>query len=148
MDQHSGTRCSFTEGSITLPDGYREQTVNILVTENGPSLNISRDIFRPDENFEAYLARQRDVLQKGLRKYQALDEQPAELGNGLFQGITLLSRYAPQKGQTQYQRQAVFPLSASTVLIFTLASATPLTEADETFFSGCLSSYQHPNPSN
>ncbi|MBC3230110.1 DcrB-related protein [Serratia fonticola] len=144
MTQVSEPRCVFTEGSITLPAGYREQTVNILIAPSGPSLNISRDQLRPDEDFAAYLARQREVLQKGLRKYQALDEQPAVLGDGLFHGITLLSRYHPQKGQTLHQRQAVFPVKASNVLIFTLASSQTLTEQDEAFFSACLSSYQHP----
>ncbi|CND06831.1 MULTISPECIES: DcrB-related protein [Yersinia pseudotuberculosis complex] len=144
MSQVSDPRCVFTEGSIALPDGCREQTVNILMTSNGPSLNISRDQLRPDEDFTAYLAHQREVLQKGLRKYQALDEQPAVLGDGLFHGITLLSRYHPQKGQTLHQRQAVFPVTASNVLIFTLASSHALTEQDEAFFSACLSSYQHP----
>ncbi|WP_058913863.1 DUF1795 domain-containing protein [Entomohabitans teleogrylli] len=144
MTQVVTSRCVFSEGSITLPAGYREQTVNILVAENGPSMNISRDRLRPDEDFESYLERQRQVLQKGLRKFQALDEQPAVLGDGLINGLTLLSCYQPQKGQTLYQRQAVFPVSPSVVLIFTLVSNHPLSEQDEAFFVGCLSSYQLP----
>ncbi|QGU86706.1 DcrB-related protein [Erwinia sorbitola] len=144
MTRISAPRCIFTEGSITLPAGYREQTVNILIAPSGPSLNISRDQLHPGEDFAAYLARQREVLQKRLRRYQSLDEQPAVLGDGLLHGITLLSRYHPQKGQTLYQRQAVFPVTASDVLIFTLAGSRALTEQDEAFFSACLDSYQHP----
>lgn len=144
MNQVSDLRSVFTEGSIALPADYREQTVNILIAPQKPSLNVSRDQLRPDESFEAYLARQREVLQKGLRKYQALDEQPAVLGDSLFHGITLLYRYHPQKGQTLHQRQAAFLVSASTVLIFTLTSAHALSEQDEAFFSDCLNSYQHP----
>lgn len=143
MTQVLTPRCIFTEGSICLPAGYREQTVNILIAPSAPSLNISRDQLRPDEDFAAYMVRQREVLQKGLRKYQALDEQPAVLGDDLFHGITLLSRYEPQKSQTLYQRQAVFPIS-SVVLIFTLAASQALTEQDEVFFVDCLRSYQHP----
>ncbi len=36
-------RCRFTEGSILLPEGYQEQTVNILIAPEAPALNISRD---------------------------------------------------------------------------------------------------------
>ncbi|AYW90797.1 MULTISPECIES: DUF1795 domain-containing protein [Yersinia pseudotuberculosis complex] len=143
MTQPASSRCVFTEGSICLPVGYREQTVNILVAPHAPSLNISRDILPPGEGFADYLSRQRMTLKKGLRKYEALDEQPAALGDGLIQGISLLSRYQPQKSQSIYQRQAVFPVSSG-VLIFTLASTSPLTEQDETFFADCVSSYQYP----
>lgn len=36
-------RCTFTEGSIVLPIGFREQTINILLPGKGISLNISTE---------------------------------------------------------------------------------------------------------
>jgi len=131
-------RCTFTEGSIVLPDGCREQTVNILLPGNGTSLNISRDIMRPDENFASWLDRQRGLLQKGLRKYSLFDEQPALLGEGAIAGISMHSRYRSQKEGFLFQRHAAFPLSTSGVLIFTLAASAPLTERDEHFLTVCL----------
>ena len=144
MDQVTNPRCVFTEGSIALPADYIEQTVNILIAPQKPSLNISRDRLENGESFEAWLARQREMLQKGLRGYEALDEQPLTLNAGQLQGISLLSSYQPQKDQTCYQRQAVFPLPGGAILIFTLASPQPLTEQDEALFTNCLQSYQQP----
>lgn len=144
MIKITNPRCCFTEGSIALPDGYTEQTVNILVAPQKPSLNISRDRLQEGESFKTWLSRQRELLQKGLPHYKALDEQPATLDAGRIAGVGLLYSYRPQKGQVHYQRQAAFPLPAGTVLIFTLASPHPLTEQDETLFLNCLQSYQQP----
>lgn len=144
MTQVSEPRCVFTEGSMTLPAGYREQTVNMLTSPSGPSLNLSRDRLQPGEDFTAWLDRQRVMLKKGLSGYHALDEQPAALGDNLFHGVTLLYRFQPQQDQTLYQRQAVFPVTASDMLIFTLTCAHALTGQDEALFSACLSSYRRP----
>ncbi|HEM8303702.1 TPA: DcrB-related protein, partial [Providencia stuartii] len=43
------SRCVFSEGSVTLPDGYKEQTVNILISPTGNAVNISRDDKPADE---------------------------------------------------------------------------------------------------
>jgi hypothetical protein len=53
MFQISDPHCVLTEGSIALPDGFREQTVNILMTSNCSYLNISRDQLHPDKDFTA-----------------------------------------------------------------------------------------------
>ncbi|MBC3212448.1 DcrB-related protein [Serratia fonticola] len=89
MFQISDPHCVLTEGSIALPDGFCEQTVNILITSNCSYLNISRDQLRPDKDFTACLTHQCEALQKGQRKYQVRDEQPTASGDGLPQEITL-----------------------------------------------------------
>ncbi|ERT13186.1 DcrB-related protein [Photorhabdus temperata] len=86
-------RCRFTEGSITLPEGYQEQTVNIIIAPDAPALNISRDQLIEGEDLPSYLTRQKGLLKNGLRDWQLLEEQPATLGGNLLQGTALLSRY-------------------------------------------------------
>ncbi len=61
------TRCIFSEGSVILPEGYKEQTVNILISPTGNAVNISRDDKPTDETFDDYVARQKQLLQRALK---------------------------------------------------------------------------------
>ncbi|WP_445494728.1 DcrB-related protein [Photorhabdus sp. SF281] len=135
-------RCRFTEGSITLPEGYQEQTVNILIAPDAPALNISRDQLVAGEDLASYLTRQKGLLKSGLRDWQLLAEQPATLGDNLRQGTTLLSRYRPKKGQQVHQYQAVFLLDEKKALIFTLSSQQAFTDAQRQWLDDGLNSFQ------
>ncbi|WP_426576276.1 DcrB-related protein [Xenorhabdus stockiae] len=135
-------RCQFTEGSITLPEGYQEQTVNIIIAPNVPALNISRDQLNEGEDLAGYIIRQKTLLKNGLRDWQLLEEQPAILGDNLLQGHLLLSRYRPKKGQQVYQCQAVFLRDEKKVLIFTMSSQQAFTESQRQWLNDCLASFQ------
>ncbi|WP_434525439.1 DcrB-related protein [Photorhabdus asymbiotica] len=135
-------RCRFTEGSITLPAGYQEQTVNIIIAPDTPTLNISRDQVVEGEDLARYLTRQKDLLKKGLRDWQLLAEQPATLGDNLLPGMILHSRYRPKKGQQVCQYQAVFLLDEKKALIFTLSSPQAFTDAQRQWLDDCLKSFQ------
>ncbi|MBC8947162.1 DUF1795 domain-containing protein [Xenorhabdus nematophila] len=136
------SRCQFTEGSITLPEGYQEQTVNIIIAPNVPALNISRDQLNEGEDLADYIIRQKTLLKNGLRDWQFLEEQPTILGDNLLQGHLLLSRYRPKKGQQVYQCQAVFLRDEKKVLIFTLSSQQAFTESQRQWLDDCLKSFQ------
>ncbi|MCA6221481.1 DcrB-related protein, partial [Photorhabdus antumapuensis] len=135
-------RCRFTEGSILLPAGYQEQTVNILIAPDAPALNIARDKLVEGEDLPSYLTRQKDLLKNGLRNWQLLEEKPATLGDNRLQGMALLSRYRPKKGQQIYQYQAVFLLNEKKALIFTLSSQQVFTDAQRQGLDDCLKSFQ------
>lgn len=49
------------EGSFALPETFLDRTVNIFVPSGNerasPSLNISRDTLRPEENLTTYIDR-------------------------------------------------------------------------------------------
>ncbi|WP_426575550.1 DcrB-related protein (plasmid) [Xenorhabdus stockiae] len=135
-------RCQFTEGSITLPEGYQEQTVNIIIAPNVPALNISRDQLNEGEDLTGYIIRQKTLLKNGLRDWQLLEEQSAILGGNLLQGHFLLSRYCPKKGQQVYQYQAVFLRDEKKVLIFTMSSQQAFTESQRQWLDDCLASFQ------
>ncbi|MCP9266882.1 DUF1795 domain-containing protein [Xenorhabdus sp. XENO-1] len=138
----TGPRCQFTEGSITLPEGYQEQTVNIIIAPNVPALNISRDQLNEGEDLSGYIIRQKTLLKNGLRDWQLLEEKETVLGNNLLQGSLLLSRYRPKKGQQVYQNQAVFLRDEKKVLIFTLSSQQAFTESQRQWLDDCLASFQ------
>ncbi|WFQ79754.1 DUF1795 domain-containing protein [Xenorhabdus sp. SF857] len=135
-------RCQFTEGSITLPEGYQEQTVNIIIAPNVPALNISRDQLNEGEDLSGYIIRQKTLLKNGLRDWQLLEEQETVLGDNLLHGCLLLSRYRPKKGQQVYQYQAVFLRDEKKVLIFTLSSQQAFTESQRQWLDDCLKSFQ------
>ncbi|MBD2795493.1 DUF1795 domain-containing protein [Xenorhabdus sp. 18] len=135
-------RCLFTEGSITLPEGHQEQTVNIIIAPNVPALNISRDQLNEGEDLTGYLIRQKTLLKNGLKDWQLLEEKEAALGDNLLHGHLLLSRYRPKKGQQVYQCQAVFLRDEKKVLIFTLSSQQALTESQRQWLDDCLKSFR------
>lgn len=40
------SRCIFSEGSVLLPDGYKEQTINILISPTGHVRSISHEMIK------------------------------------------------------------------------------------------------------
>ncbi|MGR6439144.1 DcrB-related protein [Proteus mirabilis] len=70
------SRCVFSEGSVLLPDGYKEQTINILISPTGHAVNISRDDKAKDLSFEEYILNQKALLQRSLKEWQLLEENP------------------------------------------------------------------------
>ncbi|SUI54595.1 cytoplasmic protein [Shigella flexneri] len=56
------------EGCFALPETFLDRTVNIFVPSGNeratPSLNISRDTLRPDENLTTYIGRQIALMKK------------------------------------------------------------------------------------
>lgn len=61
-------RCTFTDGGIALPVGFREQTINIMPPGKGISLNISSDVIRTDGNFTSWPGWQRGLMQKATMR--------------------------------------------------------------------------------
>lgn len=59
------TICRFTEGMITLPQGYCERTLNTLAGTRStlPPITISRDKLGDHNNPEEYILSQLAILQ-------------------------------------------------------------------------------------
>ncbi|MBH3069677.1 DUF1795 domain-containing protein, partial [Serratia marcescens] len=89
------TRCAFSEGSVALPEGYADRTVNVLLAGDdvSPSINISRDALQPAENLESYVTRQLDALAQGLKGWAFKSREPATLGDGLTAGEWVRASY-------------------------------------------------------
>lgn len=56
------------EGCFVLPETFTDRSVNIFILEGNertsPSLNISRDTLKPDEDLPAYIDRQIALMKK------------------------------------------------------------------------------------
>ena len=62
------SRCAFSEGSVALPEGYADRTVNVLLAGDDvspqsifPAMRCSR------RKTEGYVTRQLDALAQGLK---------------------------------------------------------------------------------
>ncbi|CCG88192.1 DcrB-related protein [Erwinia piriflorinigrans] len=139
------SRCTFTEGSVTLPEGYSDRTVNVLLAgdDASPSLNISRDTLQPDEAAADYITRQLDTLSRSLKGWVLKGREPAALGEEQLPGESVFASYL-RDGQRIWQRQAVFALAEGRVLVFTLAQPRKLSPQDDALLQQVLASYRAP----
>jgi len=71
------------EGSITLPEGFQDRTVNMFVLGNSIpaplNITLSRDNLLPAEDMKAYIDRQVKLIAAKLRGYTLLGKKPAQL---------------------------------------------------------------------
>ncbi|CAI1829312.1 Uncharacterized conserved protein [Serratia marcescens] len=137
------SRCAFSEGSVALPDGYSDRTVNVLLAGDdfSPSLNISRDVLQSDEALADYITRQLEELSQGLKGWVLKNREPAALGQTQLQGECVHASYL-RDGKRVWQRQAVFALQEGRVLVFTLAHTRKLLPQDDILLQQVLDSYQ------
>ncbi|AUX71484.1 DcrB-related protein [Erwinia pyrifoliae] len=139
------SRCTFTEGSVTLPEGYSDRTVNVLLAgdDASPSLNISRDTLHPGEAVADYITRQLATLSASLKGWVLKGREPATLGGEQLPGESVSASYL-RDGQRIWQRQAVFALAEGRVLVFTLAQPRKPSPQDEALLQQVLASYRQP----
>lgn len=136
--------CRFSEGMITLPQGYCERTLNTLVHPQStlPPITISRDKLGNHNNPEEYILSQLAIFQKQMKDWQQQDHQPVVLGDGLTTGIMITYDFLRPDNQRLYQKQAIFTLNMDDILIFSLSKAAPLTEEDIQLFTGILKTFR------
>lgn len=138
------TICRFTEGTITLPEGYCERTLNTLADTRSalPPITISRDKLGNHNNPEEYILSQLAILQKQMKDWQQESHQPVTLGNNLTTGIMITYDFLRPDNLRLYQKQAVFTLNMEDILIFSLSKASIITATDIQLFSDTLKSFR------
>lgn len=136
--------CRFSEGMVTLPEGYSERTLNTLADKRSvlPPMTISRDSLGNHNNLEEYIASQLSILQKQMQDWQQKPHEPIELGNNISSGIIITYDFLRPDKIRLYQKQAIFTLNMEDLLIFSLSKASPLTAEDVQRFHDTLKSFQ------
>lgn len=136
------SHCVFTEGRISLPEGYNERTLNVLLAEDdtSPSLNISRDILQPGETLDGYITRQLETLSQNMKGWVLKSRDPSALGAAALPGESVHASYL-RDGKRIWQRQAVFAIAQGRILVFTLAQTRKLTAQDESLLQQVLDSF-------
>lgn len=136
--------CRFSEGMITLPEGYGERTLNTFVDLDArqPPITLSRDSLGIHNSVEEYIASQLGLLQKQTREWKQAPYREAVLGEDLACGVMLAYNFLRPDNIRMFQKQAIFTLDMENLLIFSLSRASALTQADTQRFSDILRSFR------
>lgn len=137
------------EGSLTLPAGFQDRSVNMFipgVALPAPfSLTIARDNTLPGEALSDYIERQVNLIAAKLRKYQRQSTVRVELSKRVpIAGLQVDAHYQ-NDGRPVYQRQAAFILAAERVLVFSATSQQPFDDSLNQLWAGVLASFE-PHP--
>jgi len=114
------------EGSINLPEGFQDRTVNMFILGNSIpaplNITVSRDNLLPGEDLKAYIERQVKLIAGQLRGYTVLGKTPAQLSSSQPLAGVQVDGYYLKDGRPIYQRQAAFEVSPGRILVFSTTS--------------------------
>lgn len=134
------------EGSIALPEGFQDRTVNMFVLGKSLpaplSITVSRDDLLPGEALAAYVDRQVKMLASKMRGYTLLGKTSAQLSSvAPIEGFQIDAYYL-NDGRPYYQRQAAFLVAPSRALIFSTTSQANFSAEQTANWQALLSSFQ------
>lgn len=136
--------CKFSEGMITLPEGYSERTINTFVDKRSalPPITLSRDVLGHHNSIEEYIESQLVILKKQVKDWQQAAYEPIPLGDNLAEGVLIKYDFLRPDNIRQYQTQAIFTLNMEDLLIFTLSKPSALTEKDQQCLADMLNGFK------
>lgn len=134
--------CRFNQGTVTLPEGYLDRTVNVFIPEQpgAPTFNISRDCLNDEETAEAYIDHQLLMLNQQLTGWKLHQREAAWLGDQQLAGECVHTSYL-YDGRRICQQQAIFAVDQTQLLMFTLTKSNALNAADTQLLNRLLSSF-------
>jgi hypothetical protein len=114
------------EGSITLPEGFQDRTVNMFILGDSIpaplNITVSRDNLLPGEDLKTYIDRQVKLIAAKLRGYTVLGKKPAQLSSAQPLSGLQVDAYYLKDGRPVYQRQAAFEIATGRILVFSTTS--------------------------
>ncbi|QHM73869.1 DcrB-related protein [Mixta intestinalis] len=136
------SRCLFTEGSLAIPEGYIDQTVNVFRPMNGAktAYSIARDRLPAGVTLADHISNQLAMLEKHMPGNQITERSSVWLGDRVIEGEQIVIEMQ-REGQHITQHQAIFLLDA-TLLVFTQTKNGPLAEEDNAQFTALLASFK------
>jgi hypothetical protein len=134
------------EGSIALPEGFQDRTVNMFVlgaSIPAPlSITVSRDMLLPSEVLKAYVDRQVKMLASKLRGYTLLGKKAVALSTSApIDGIQI-DAYYMNEGRPFYQRQAAFLIEPGRAIIFSCTAQADFSPEQTRDWDNLLASFQ------
>ncbi|MCI0915350.1 DcrB-related protein [Pseudomonas putida] len=134
------------EGSITLPEGFQDRTVNMFILGNNIpaplNITLSRDNLLPAEDLKAYIDRQVKLIATKLRGYTVLSKTPAQLSSSQPLAGIQVEGYYMNEGRPVYQRQAAFEVAPGRILVFSTTSQKDFSGKQNESWLELLSSFQ------
>ncbi|MGU3525042.1 DcrB-related protein [Enterobacteriaceae bacterium C23F] len=137
-------RCVFTEGSITVPEGLTDRSINMLGDAQSrlPPINITRDYLATHQDLAGYIQQQVSTLTRQVSGWQAKGQRTISLGDNAACGILLNYSFLRTDGLRLMHQQAVFLLGGRQILVFTTMKGSPFSEADNRRFLAAISSFR------
>ncbi|RJX82703.1 DcrB-related protein [Pseudomonas sp. LS-2] len=134
------------EGSIALPKGFQDRTVNMFVLgasiPSPLSITVSRDTLLPSEELKAYVDRQVKMLASKLRGYTVLGKKGVSLSSGAAIEGFQIDAYYVNEGRPFYQRQAAFLIEPGRALIFSTTAQADFSQEQNRDWADLLASFQ------
>ncbi|MBA6116794.1 MULTISPECIES: DcrB-related protein [Pseudomonas] len=134
------------EGSISLPEGFQDRTVNMFILGNNVpaplNITLSRDNLLPAEDLTAYIDRQVKLIATKLRGYTVLSKTPAQLSSSQPLPGLQIEAYYMNEGRPVYQRQAAFEVAPGRILVFSTTSQKDFSGKQNERWLELLSSFQ------
>jgi len=138
------------EGSITLPEGFQDRTVNMFILGDSIpaplNITLSRDNLMPGEDLKAYIERQVKLIASKLRGYTILGKKPATLSSSQPQAGIQVDGYYLKDGRPVYQRQAAFEVAPGRILVFSTTSQADFNGKQNDSWLGLLNSFEPRQP--
>ena len=136
--------CKFSEGMITLPEGYYEQMLITLTDRRSvlPPISLSRDALGNHNSLEEYIESQLSILKKQVRDWHQVPYEQVNLGDGVTSGLLINYDFLRPDNIRQYQKQAIFTLNMENLLIFSISKPSLLTDKDAQRFAETLNSFR------
>lgn len=136
--------CKFSEGMVTIPEGYTERTLNTLADKRSvlPPITLSRDALGNHNCTEEYIESQLGTLSKQVKDWQQAPGESITLGDNVATGLLISYNFLRPDNHRQYQKQAIFTFNTDDLLIFTLSKASPITDKEMQCFTDTLNSFR------
>lgn len=130
----------FHEGSLTIPDDWRDESMNIFKTSEaeGYNLVISRERIPRSLDPQQHLAGQRKVIEDNLAGYREMDRATIDLDGESCVWLEY-SWTSPEGPMNQVN---VMRVAGEILVSFTFTSARPLNDAQRDVFRNVLGSYE------
>jgi len=136
--------CIIKEGQFRLPENFVDRSINVIadMTASRPSINISRDTLGANaSSLEEYVNQQLSILISKLTGWHEKPRKPVYLGTTAISGEEINYNFLRQPNQRMWQKQAVFLLNKTDILIFTMSKLDAFNEQDDALLNEVLQSF-------
>lgn len=135
--------CLFNEGSVTIPQGFVDRTINIIADAQAqqPPVNISRDKLPVGMALDDYINSQISELQRSVQGWEGQIQAGWVLGDNVCTGIGLDHSFLRPDGVRICQKQAIFDVGDGTLLLFSSSKTSGFSAAEEACFQQVIASF-------
>ena len=140
----SNDRCIFKEGSLAIPQGFIDRTVNILADARSlqPPVNVSRDNLPAGAQLSDYITQQLGELQRNVTGWEEQAITEVVLGENDCTGIGLHYSFLHPDTRRIWQTQAVFDRGNGAILVFSTSKAAEFTPEEKANFLQIIQSFR------